>query len=77
MEYLYSQSGISFCPKEDDLDTQIDEGFADIDEGLVDGSDLHPGPTSVDDITVAPLTDPESGDEDEDEVPSYVYSVHV
>ena len=44
VEYLYSQSGISFCPKDDDLESQIDEGFADIDEVL----DM---PTDTDDIT--------------------------
>ena len=41
VEYLYSQSGISFRPKDDDLDTQIGEGFADIDEMLADGLTCH------------------------------------
>ncbi len=36
--YLYSQSGLSFSPKDDDLDKEIDEGFNDSDEELTDGS---------------------------------------
>ena len=65
VEYLYSQSGTNFRPKEEDLDTQIDEGFGDVEEALPDryGYDLHTA--ASDDVTVGPLTDTESEDEDE------------
>ena len=65
VEYLYSQSGIGFRPKEEeDLDTQVDEGFGDIEEALPDGYgyDLHTTADS-DDSTVGPLTDTESEDQ--------------
>ena len=40
----------------------MDEGFADLDEVLADGPGM---PSDTDDITVAPLSDAKSEDEDE------------
>ena len=60
VEYLYAQSGMTFVPSEEDLLTEIDEGFGDTDEEL-------PSPefeVSTDDITVAlPSDDSESEEE--------------
>ena len=67
VEYLYSQSGHTLSPKEDELDKEIDEGFGDMSE-----EDAAAPPTlmaSESDITIAPPDDSDSdGDDDQDEV---------
>ena len=49
----------------EDLDTQIDEGFSNIEDGLPDGFDLHTSTADSEDVTVGPLIDTESEDKDE------------
>ena len=73
VEYLLSQTGASFCPKEEDLDVEIDEGFADFDELVDEWVNQQPKP---DDITVTPSHPPtdSENDDDEDEV-LYSYSI--
>lgn len=71
MRYLYNQTRRSFTATADQLDTQIDEGFGDVDE-LEESSRVV---TTMDQdehlATVAPPTDLES---DEDEVIIVAYS---
>ena len=67
MCYLYNQTGRSLTASgPDQLDTQIDEGFGDVDE-LEESSSVTTHTVDQDEhsITVAPPTDPDS---DEDEV---------
>ena len=71
VRYLYHQTGRSFTSTGDQLDVQIDEGFADVDQPAVTApvvdQDEHL-------ITVAPPVDPES--EKEEEV-LYMYYTNI
>ena len=71
MQYLYQQSGRSLTTTPEQLNTQINEGFADVDE--MDQPAVST-PLEQDDhlTTIAPPIDPES--EEEDEV---IYTVHM
>lgn len=66
VEYLYSQSGYTLSPKEEELDKEIDEGFDDMSE-----EDLASPPTvmiSESDVTIAAPDDPDGdGDIDQEE----------
>ena len=72
VRYLYNQTGRNFTATADQLDTQIDEGFGDVDE-LEESSSVV---TTMDQdehlVTVAPPADLES---DEDEVIIVAYSI--
>ena len=58
VEYLYSQSGYTLSPKEEELDKEIDEGFGDVsEEDTVSQTTLM---ASESDITVAPPDDSNS-----------------
>lgn len=64
-EYLYSQSGYTLSPKEDELDKEIDEGFGDMSEEDTASPTLM---ASESDVTIASLEEPDSeGDEDQEE----------
>ena len=64
-EYLYSQSGYTLSPKEDELDKEINEGFGDMSEEDTASPSLM---ASVSDVTVAPLEESDiEGDEDQEE----------
>ena len=72
VHYLYHQTGRSFTTTGDQLDVQIDEGFADVDDmdqpaaiAPILDQDEHL-------ITVAPPVDPES-EEEEEEIIMYMY----
>ena len=72
VHYLYHQTGRSFTTTGDQLDVQIDEGFADFDDmdqpaaiAPILDQDEHL-------ITVAPPVDPES-EEEEEEIIMYMY----
>lgn len=62
VEFLFSQSGISFCPKEEDLDVQIDEGFG---EEVEESVEQLPSTDLEETTTISPLTDTESDEEEE------------
>ena len=73
IRYLYNQTGRSFTAiNEDKLDTQIDEGFGDVDDleessiAVAIDQDEHP-------VTVAPPADPES--DENDVIHVYVYNI--
>ena len=69
VEYLYAQSGVTFIPSEEDLLTDIDEGFGDIDEEITDTE------ISSNDVTVALPSASDS--ESEDEVSLFVHTMHT
>ena len=71
MQYLYQQSGRSHTTTPEQLNTQINEGFADVDE--MDQPAVSTTPEQDEHLTtVTPPIDPES--EEEDEV---MYTVHM
>ena len=66
MQYLYNQTGRSFTATDaDQLDTQIDEGFGDVNELEESSSVVTTMEQDEHSVTVAPPADSES---DEDEV---------
>lgn len=57
VQYLYNQTGTPFNPKEEDLYTQIDEGFGDIDDDAVS--------ERTDEVPHLAIISPPAGDSDE------------
>ena len=57
VEYLYSQSGYTLSPKEEELDKEIDEGFGGINEEATASPPILMTPES-DIITFTPPDDP-------------------
>ena len=66
VEYLYSQSGYTLSPKEEELDKEIDEGFGDI--SVEDTAAMPSLLASESDVTIAPPDDPDSDGDDDQEV---------
>ena len=67
VEYLYQQSGYHFVKEEDDLDSQIDEGFEDYEDSPLDQLAAATIAAAQEDPSIVAPSESDSDDDDEEE----------